>query len=154
MGDGVNIAARLEGLGEPGGLCLSGAAYEQVRDRVKGTVVDLGEKALKNIGRPVRAYSLALNRPQLASERTEKPALSLPEKPSIAVLPFQNMSGDPEQDYFADGDGQDITTSLPPHQVAVRDRAQFELRLQRQSHRCAPSRTGTRGPIRSGGGGR
>jgi adenylate cyclase len=112
MGDGVNIAARLEGLCEPGGLCLSGAAYEQVRDRVKETFVDLGEKALKNIGRPVRAYSLALNRSQLASERTEKPALSLPEKPSIAVLPFQNMSGDPEQDYFADGMAEDITTGL------------------------------------------
>jgi adenylate cyclase len=112
MGDGVNIAARLEGLCEPGGLCLSGAAYEQVRDRVKETFVDLGEKALKNIGRPVRAYSLALTRSQLASERTEKPALSLPEKPSIAVLPFQNMSGDPEQDYFADGMAEDITTGL------------------------------------------
>jgi class 3 adenylate cyclase len=113
MGDGVNIAARLEGVCEPGGLCLSGAAYEQVRDRVKEPFVDLGQKVLKNIERPVRAYSVALYKSPVASGPTsEKPALSLPDKPSIAVLPFQNLSGDPEQDYFADGMVEDVITGL------------------------------------------
>ena len=113
MGDGVNIAARLEGVCEPGGLCLSGAAYEQVRDRVKETFVDLGEKVLKNIARPVRAYGLARSAGGPVFESgSERPALSLPHKPSIAVLPFQNMSGDPEQDYFADGMAEDIITGL------------------------------------------
>jgi adenylate cyclase len=113
MGDGVNIAARLEGVCEPGGLCLSGAAYEQVRDRVKETFVDLGEKVLKNIARPVRAYGLAGNAAgPLLEPGSARPALSLPDKPSVAVLPFQNMSGDPEQDYFADGIVEDIITGL------------------------------------------
>jgi adenylate cyclase len=113
MGDGVNIAARLEGVCEPGGLCLSGAAYEQVRDRVKETFVDLGEKVLKNIARPVRAYGLAGNAAGPVLEPgSARPALSLPDKPSVAVLPFQNMSGDPEQDYFADGIVEDIITGL------------------------------------------
>jgi adenylate cyclase len=111
-GDGVNIAARLEGVCEPGGLCLSGAAYEQVRDRVKETFVDLGEKPLKNLARPIRIYSLSWDRGPASEPRPEKPALSLPDKPSIAVLPFQNMSGDPEQDYFADGMVEDIVTGL------------------------------------------
>jgi adenylate cyclase len=113
MGDGVNIAARLEGVCEPGGLCLSGAAYEQVRDRVKETFVDLGEKVLKNIARPVRAYGLSGNSAgQVVEPGSTRPTLSLPGKPSIAVLPFQNMSGDPEQDYFADGMVEDITSGL------------------------------------------
>ena len=112
MGDGVNIAARLEGVCEPGGLCLSGAAYEQVRDRVKETFVDLGEKALKNLARPIRIYSLSWDRGPASEPILEKPSLSLPDKPSIAVLPFQNMSGDPEQDYFADGMVEDIVTGL------------------------------------------
>jgi TolB-like protein/class 3 adenylate cyclase/Tfp pilus assembly protein PilF len=113
MGDGVNIASRLEGVCEPGGVCLSGAAYEQVRDRVKGTFVDLGEKLLKNIARPVRIYNLPPA--QLTSKSAvvdTPPNLALPDKPSIAVLPFQNMSGDTEQDYFADGMVEDIVTGL------------------------------------------
>ena len=113
MGDGVNIAARLEGICEPGGLCLSGAAYEQVRDRVKETFVDLGQKALKNIARPIHVYGIAWNKQRRASEpASEKPTLSLPDKPSIAVLPFQNLSGDQKQEYFADGMVEDITTGL------------------------------------------
>ena len=113
MGDGVNIAARLEGISEPGGLCLSSAAYDQVRDRVKETFVDLGEKALKNIARPIHVYGIAWNKQHIGSEPPpKKRALSLPDKPSIAVLPFQNMSGDPEQDYFADGMVEDIITGL------------------------------------------
>ena len=141
MGDGVKIAASLEGVSEPGGLCLSGAAYEQVRDRVKETFVDLGEKVLKNIARRVRAYGLSGNSAGPVLEfGSARPALSLPEKPSIAVLPFQNMSGDPEQDYFADGMAEDIITGLSRIEVVVRHRAQFELRLQRQGGRRASGR--------------
>jgi class 3 adenylate cyclase len=114
MGDGVNIAARLEGICEPGAVCLSGAAYEQVRDRVRETFIDLGEKLLKNVGRPVRVYAVALNRAAGAepTPRGKRSGLSLPDKPSIAVLPFQNMSGDPEQEYFSDGISEDIITAL------------------------------------------
>jgi adenylate cyclase len=110
MGDGVNIAARLESACEPGAVCLSSAAYEQVRDKLKLPFSDLGEKALKNIARPVHAYGLTFSR---NDSNLQKPSsLSLPDKPSIAVLPFQNMSGDPEQDYFADGMVEDIVTGL------------------------------------------
>ena len=111
MGDGVNIAARFEGICEPGGIVLSGAAHEHVRDRVRETFVDLGEKSLKNIARSVQAYSVTWDRSVTKPNETS-PRLSLPDKPSIAVLPFQNMSGDPEQDYFADGMVEDITTGL------------------------------------------
>jgi TolB-like protein/class 3 adenylate cyclase/Tfp pilus assembly protein PilF len=111
MGDGVNVAARLEGVCEPGGVVLSGAAYEHARDRFKETFVDLGEKSLKNIARSVHAYSVMWDR-SAAKPNEIPPRLSLPDKPSIAVLPFQNMSGDPEQDYFADGMVEDIITGL------------------------------------------
>jgi adenylate cyclase len=114
MGDGVNIAARLEGICDAGGIVLSGAAHEHARDRFKGAFVDLGEKALKNIARPIRAYGLTLSRSDDKSDPgfQKPPSLSLPDKPSIAVLPFENMSGDPEQDYFADGMVEDIVTGL------------------------------------------
>jgi TolB-like protein/class 3 adenylate cyclase len=113
MGDGVNIAARVEGICEPGSICLSEDAYRQVRDKLKESFVDLGEKALKNIARPVRVYCVVWDNVRRVAEPTlEKPTLSLPDKPSIAVLPFQNMSGDPEQDYFADGMVEDIITGL------------------------------------------
>src|SRR3984893_18640800 len=110
-GDGVNIAARLEALAEPGGVCLSAAAHEQVRDRLDLAFDDLGEQQVKNIARPVRTYRVALG----ASSRAALPAgapLPLPDKPSITVLPFQNMSGDPEQEYFVDGMVEDIITGL------------------------------------------
>ena len=116
MGDGVNIAARLEGICEVGGVCISEDAYRQVRDKIKEQFVDLGEQALRNIARPMRAYRVASDRslpetepipPELASTR-----LVLPDKPSLAVLPFQNMSGDAEQEYFADGIVEDIITAL------------------------------------------
>jgi|HubBroStandDraft_6_1064221.scaffolds.fasta_scaffold435196_1 hypothetical protein len=95
FGDGVNIAARLEALAEPGGICLSAAAHEQVRDRLDLAFDDLGEQQVKNIARPVRTYRVALG----ASSRAALPPLSLPDKPSLAVLPFQNMTGDAEQEY-------------------------------------------------------
>ena len=114
MGDGVNIAARLEGIAEPNGICLSGAAYEQVRDKLKEEFVDLGDQELKNIARPVRAYRVTLNQDTAKSVLSvvHGGSLALPDKPSIAVLAFQNMSGDPEQEYFADGLAEDIITRL------------------------------------------
>jgi TolB-like protein len=107
FGDGVNVAARLEGLAEPGGILVSGAAHEQVRGRLQCGFEDLGEQQLKNIPRPVRAYRVVSQ-----SAAPQCPVLALPDKPSIAVLSFQNMSGDPEQEYFADGIVEDITTAL------------------------------------------
>jgi len=111
FGDGVNIAARLEALAEPGGILLSAAAHEQVRDRLDIALDDLGEQQVKNITRPVRTYRIALG----ASSRAVLPVgapLPLPDKPSLAVLPFQNMSGDPEQEYFVDGMVEEITTAI------------------------------------------
>ena len=95
FGDGVNIAARLEALAEPGGICLSAAAHEQVRDRLDLVFDDLGEQQVKNIARPVRTYRVAFGASSRAALSVGAP-LSLPDKPSLAVLPFQNMSGDPE----------------------------------------------------------
>jgi TolB-like protein/class 3 adenylate cyclase len=113
MGDGVNIAARLEGVCEPGGIVLSGAAYEHARDRLNETFVDLGDKTFKNIARPVRVYAYrssfdrAATAPSLAPfEKCEPPRLSL------VVLPFANIGGDPEQDYFVDGVTESLTTDL------------------------------------------
>lgn len=121
MGDGVNIAARLEGVAAPGTICLSEDAYRQVRARLDLSVSDLGQTQLKNIAEPLRVYSLAVGNgtgPQPAI-RIEPGAVTvsgsesqLQNKPSIAVLPFSNMSGDPEQEYFADGVVDDITTAL------------------------------------------
>ena len=121
MGDGVNIAARLEGIAQPGSICLSEDAYRQVRARLDLEVRDLGQTLLKNIIEPVRVYSLQVGLPAQAKTPApvtpapaEKPAErpALPDKPSIAVLPFQNMSGDPEQEYFVDGMVEDIITGL------------------------------------------
>ena len=112
FGDGVNIAARLEGIAEPGGLCVSDDTYRQIRDRVDAAFDDKGEMALKNIARPVRVFALAGAKPPVTKVIDPAPPLALPDKPSIAVLPFQNMSGDPEQEYFADGMVEDIITEL------------------------------------------
>jgi adenylate cyclase len=111
FGDGVNIAARLEALAEPGGICLSAAAHEQVRDRLDLAFEDLGEQQVKNITRPVRTYAVALGAPSRAALPAAAP-LPLPDKPSLAVLPFQNMTGDAEQEYFVDGMVEEITTAI------------------------------------------
>ena len=111
LGDGVNIAARLEGIAEPGGICISEDAFRQVRGKVAVEFSDLGEQSLKNIARPLRVYRIGPPAtPQQAAARSE--ALPLPDKPSIAVLPFANLSGDPEQEYFADGMAEEIITAL------------------------------------------
>ncbi|MDR3485663.1 MAG: adenylate/guanylate cyclase domain-containing protein [Bradyrhizobium sp.] len=116
FGDGVNIAARLEGVAEPGGVCISDDAQRQIRGKVDMTFDDIGPKNLKNIAEPVRAWRLRLNgdgTKVLIKSRSESVSpLALPDKPSIAVLAFQNMSGDPDQEYFADGIVEDIITAL------------------------------------------
>jgi len=111
-GDGVNVAARLEAMAEPGGICVSGMVYEGVRDRIDVPFEDLGEQEVKNIDRPVRVWRwLAEGQATVAPRHVDAP-LPLPDKPSIAVLPFTNMSGDPEQEYFSDGITEDIITEL------------------------------------------
>jgi adenylate cyclase len=111
LGDGVNLAARLEGIAEPGGICISEDAFHQVRGKIATKFLDGGEQVLKNITRPVRIYR---NEPAAAPRSSVKaaPALPLPDKPSLAVLPFQNMSSDGEQEFFADGIAEDVITAL------------------------------------------
>jgi adenylate cyclase len=105
LGDGVNVAARLEGLAEPGGICVSGRVREDAAGKIALEVEDLGEPELKNIAQRHRVFRVRTGAP-------ERPALALPDKPSLAVLPFQNMSGDSEQEYFADGIVEEIITGL------------------------------------------
>ena len=110
LGDGVNIAARLEGIAEPGGISISEDVWRQVQGKVAAIFVDAGEQSLKNIARPVRVYRVEFDKERATS--AAQPPLSSRDKPSIAVLPFQNLSGDSEQDYFCDGLVDDILTSL------------------------------------------
>src|SRR5207302_6154180 len=124
FGDGVNVAARLEALADPGGICVSRVVRDQVRDKLDIAFEDRGEQQVKNIARPVHVYrvkpeSPLPNPPPQAGEGSARsarvgaePPLALPDKPSIAVLPFANMSGDPEQEYFADGMVEEIITAL------------------------------------------
>jgi adenylate cyclase len=107
-GDGINVAARLEGIAEAGGICISGKVYEEIDGRIDLVCHDIGEQQLKNIARRVRAYRVRLD----GIAPTAAPAPALPAKPSIAVLPFLNMSGDPEQEFFADGITEDLITDL------------------------------------------
>jgi TolB-like protein/class 3 adenylate cyclase len=117
FGDGVNVAARLEGIAEAGGICMSNDAYRQVRGKVEIVCDDMGPQPLKNIAEPMQVWRVRLagqipSATQSPSVASEPQALPLPDKPSIAVIPFQNMSGDPEQEYFADGIVEDIITGL------------------------------------------
>lgn len=137
-GDGVNIAARLEGLAEPGGICVSLGVRDQVRDKLDVTFEDAGEQRLKNIAWPVRVYRVRLS----GGTATLRPALAVAGKPSIAVLPFDNMSGDPDQQYFSDGITEDIITELSRFQqlfviarhssFQYRDKAGDVLRIGRE----------------------
>jgi TolB-like protein len=108
-GDGVNVTARLQALAEPGGICVSAIVHDQVHGRLDCTFTDIGKQHLKNIARPVQVYRVSSER---AAAPTALPALTLPDKPSIAVLAFQNLSGDPKQEYFADGIVEEITTAI------------------------------------------
>ena len=115
FGDGVNIAARLEGVAEPRGICISGAIRDQIEGKLNFPLIAMGQRSLKNISRPVSVYSVDWQLQHPAATGVLGGNLSLPDKPSIAVLPFSNMSGDPEQEYFADGITQDIITALSHH---------------------------------------
>src|SRR3954467_1809082 len=115
LGDGVNIAVRLEGIAEPGGISISDDARRQIRGKVDITFEDLGSQSLKNIAEPMRVWRVPNGRavPAVPTRlRVDDASLTLPDKPSIAVLPFTNLSSDPEQDYFADGMAEDIITGL------------------------------------------
>jgi adenylate cyclase len=112
LGDGVNVAARLEGLAEPGGICVSARVQEDAEGRLDLTFEDMGEQNLKNIARRVRVYRVRGTAAAKSPSAPATPVPPLPEKPSIAVLPFQNITGDPEQQYFVDGMVEEIITAL------------------------------------------
>ena len=115
LGDGVNVAARLEGVAEPGGICISGAVRDQIEGKLSFSLISIGQRSLKNINRPVSVYAVDWRPEHPVAAGVLGGDLALPDKPSIAVLPFSNMSGDPEQEYFADGITEDITTALSHH---------------------------------------
>jgi adenylate cyclase len=108
-GGGVNVAARLEGIAQPGGICISGTAYDHLQGKIDCSFEDLGERAVKNIERPVRVYRVTPSGARAPQQTIE---LTPPDRPSIAVLPFNNMSADPDQEFFGDGITEDITTAL------------------------------------------
>jgi class 3 adenylate cyclase len=113
FGDGVNIAARLESIAEPGGICVSCSVYDQVRGKVGADFADLGEQNLKNIDRPILAYSVVRDgHASVAQAEAVRSSALSPPRLSIVVLPFANLSGDPEQDYFVDGVTESLTTDL------------------------------------------
>ncbi|AZO05093.1 MULTISPECIES: adenylate/guanylate cyclase domain-containing protein [unclassified Mesorhizobium] len=143
MGDGVNIAARLEGIAEPNGICLSGAAYEQVRDKLKVDFEDIGDKELKNIARPVRVYRVALDRHIASVSTVPDPSggkLALPDKPSVAVLPFQNMRRRHRTGILRRRDRGGHHYRLVQAAGLLRYRSQFVLRVQRQGARYPSGR--------------
>ena len=157
-GDGVNIAARIEALADAGGVFVSNTVHDHVRDRLPFVFEDLGEQQVKNIARPVRVYRVRDARPPAAERRQPRRRCRCPDKPSIAVLPFANMSGDPEQEYFADGMVEEIITALSAHPLALRHRPQFEPSPTRASRRREAGRARTRasatcleGSVRKGG---
>jgi TolB-like protein/class 3 adenylate cyclase len=154
-GDGVNIAARLEGLAEPGGISISGTVYDQVENRLGVEYEYLGMKEVKNITKPVRVYRVRMESRSAVSEMTG--ALEVPEKPSIAVLPFVNMSGDPEQEYFSDGITEDIITSLSrsPWLFVIARNSSFSYRGKSTDVRTVSKELGVRyileGSVRKSG---
>ncbi len=145
-GDGVNIAARLQEIAEPGAIIISDIAWRSIDGKLSAAFADLGEQDLKNIAKPVTAYGWGMT--AIANEPI---ALTLPDKPSIAVLPFENMSGDPDQEYFADGIAEDIITGLSRNRGFFRHRPQLELHLPGRSGRCEAGGAGAGCPLRTRG---
>jgi TolB-like protein/Flp pilus assembly protein TadD len=152
MGDGINIAARLEGVAAPGAVCLSDDAYRQVKSRLTVTVSDLGETRLKNIADPMRIYSLDVDterdpRPPSQSRSVSTPtASSMNYKPSIAVLPFVNMSGDADQQYFSDGITEDVITELSRFRslMVIARNSSFQFRGSSVDHAEVQRKLGVR----------
>ena len=148
MGDGVNIAARLEGIAEPGAICLSEDAYRQVKGRLDLAVTDLGPTQLKNIAEPIRVYSLEVGEPAQAKPApAPAPEKSAPPRLSMVVLPFANIGGDPEQEHFVDGVTESLTTDLSRIRQRRRDRAQHRLHLQGQARRSEADRARVERPL-------
>src|SRR5215469_13685520 len=156
FGDGVNVAARLEVLAEPGGICVSARVQEDAAGRLDLTFEDMGEQTLKNIARPVRAYRVVTAAGSPPTQVRSGPAL--PDKPSIAVLPFANMSGDPEQEYFADGMVEEIITALSriPWLFVIARNSSFTYKGRAVDVRRASRELGVRyvleGSVRKAGG--
>src|SRR5689334_23000407 len=154
-GDGVNIAARIEALADPGGVFVSNTVHDHVRDRLPFLFEDLGEQQVKNIARPVRVYRV---REATAAAKDPLAPLPLPDKPSIAVLPFANMSGDPEQEYFADGMVEEITTAISrlPWLFVIAGNSTFTYKGQAIDLKRVGRELGVRyileGSVRKGGG--
>jgi adenylate cyclase len=141
-GDGINIAVRLEGIADPGGIPISEKMYSEVEGKLDVGFEDRGEQQLKNISKPVRAYAVRGGTYSALTERLGA-APSLPDKPSIAVLPFENMSGDPEQEYFADGMVEEIITALSRFKwlFVIARNSSFTFKGQGASRRCKGGRT-------------
>ena len=148
MGDGVNIAARLESIAKPGAICLSEDAYRQVKGRLDLAVTDLGPTQLKNIAEPIRVYSLHVGKPaQPKPAPATAPEKSASPRLSMVVLPFANIGGDPEQEHFVDGVTECLTTDLSRHSRFVRDRAEHRFHLQGQSRRSEADRPRVERPL-------
>jgi TolB-like protein/class 3 adenylate cyclase/tetratricopeptide (TPR) repeat protein len=150
FGDGVNIAARLEGIAEPGGVCISDDAHRQIRGKVDMPFEDMGLQALKNIAEPMRVWKMKIGAEAVSASPPAafdpRPSGPLRDKPSIAVLPFQNMSGDPEQEYFADGIAEDVLTTLSkiPELMVIARNSSFVFKGQAKDVREIGRILGTR----------
>ena len=150
-GDAVNVAARLQAECRPGGICVSRSVRDHVQDRLNLGFDELGPLSLKNIARPVEAFVLKVDGDTTAlTDIKERAYLPQPDKPSIAVLPFQNMSGDQEQEYFADGVVEEIITRIIPNSCIPRRSSKFQFRLQRQVTGRAAGRSGAWSRLRAG----
>jgi len=152
LGDGVNIAARLEGLAAPGGICVSGRVQEDTAGRLGLSFEDLGEQVLKNIARTVRVYSISAAAlpalpPGMNTSKTANPPPAAPPLLSIVVLPLANLSGHAAQDYFADAITDDLTTDLSRIAESFCNRAQLRIHLQRQIGRYKADKSRSRGAL-------